>query len=150
MGILSLFAAPFDAIINSVGDAIDKNVTSDEEKLQLRNELVKIQASAELEAKKLEAQYDTEITSRHTADMQSDDKWSKRIRPMSLAFLLLVVSVLAFSDGNLSWNEHSFTVDAEYIDLFKTLLLTSFSFYFGGRSMEKIYKMKNNPKKDDK
>jgi len=146
MGILSLFAAPFDAIINSVGDAIDKNVTSDEEKLILRNELVKIQASSALELKKLEAQADKELTTRHAADMQSDDIWSKRIRPMSLAFLLLVVSVLSVTDGNLSWNEHEFTIGAGYIDLFQTLLLTSFSFYFGGRSMEKIYKIKNAQK----
>ncbi len=149
MGILSMFAAPFDSIINSIGDALDKNLTSDEEKMILRNELVKIQKSAELEIKKLEGQYESELTSRHAADMKSDDIWSKRIRPMSLAFLLLVVSLLAVADGNFSWNEHEFAIGSGYIDLFQTLLLTSFSFYFGGRSMEKIAKIKNvAPKKE--
>ena len=38
-GIVNLFGGGF---VKEVGDAIDKNITSDEEKLQLRNDLAKI------------------------------------------------------------------------------------------------------------
>lgn len=41
-----IFSSSASAIVDSVGTDIDKLVTSDEEKLQLKNELVKIQLEA--------------------------------------------------------------------------------------------------------
>ena len=46
----NMFTASASAIVDSVGNAIDKLVTSDAEKLQLKNELVKIQLEATLKA----------------------------------------------------------------------------------------------------
>jgi hypothetical protein len=137
-----LFTSSIGTVVEKLGDAIDKNVTNDEERLTLANELVKIQAQAELASKELDLRYEAEITSRHTSDMTSDDVWSKRIRPLSLAFLLGVVSLLAVTDGNLVWGEYTFEIQQPYVDLFRALLMTAFAFYFGGRSLEKITKMK--------
>ena len=86
----------------------------------------------------MELKYEEEITARHTSDMTSDDKWSKRIRPFSMAYLLGVVSILAVTDGNITWGEYQFIINPEYVELFKALLMTAFAFYFGGRSLEKI------------
>jgi len=133
-----LFSSSVGAVVDSIGNAIDKNVTNAEEKLVLRNALVKIQADAKAKEDEIDVKMEKEITSRHQADMQSDSKLSKNIRPASLIFLLAVVSVLSVTDGNVG----EFTVGTSYIELFNTLLLVAFAFYFGGRSMEKIRKMK--------
>ena len=45
-----IFSSSASAIVDSVGNAIDKLVTSEEEKLQLKNEFVKIQLDAALKA----------------------------------------------------------------------------------------------------
>lgn len=147
MNIFKLFTGSLDKIIDSVGRAADNVFTSDEERLAFEAKMLEIKASADLQAKELELQYEKELSSRHSTDMQSDDMWSKRIRPVSLAFLLAVVSVLAVTDGNLSWDEHTFTIGVHYIELFEALLMTAFGFYFGGRTIEKIMKIrqgKNN------
>ena len=138
----NLFSSSVGTVVEKLGEAIDKNVTNDEERLVLANELVKIHANASLESEKLSLEYDKEISARHAADMTSDDVWSKRIRPLSLAYLIVVISVLALTDGNIQWGEYTFEVKESYVSLFQTLLMTAFAFYFGGRSLEKITKMK--------
>jgi len=64
--------------------------------------------------------------------MQSDSRLSKRIRPLSLIYLVIVVSVLAITDGNIHYGEYHFTVGKEYIELFQYLLLMVFAFIWGG------------------
>ena len=139
MNLLKLFAAPFNKIIDSVGKAIDDNVTNDEERLLLRNELVKITAMAESDKRKFEADYEKELSNRHALDMKSDSWLSKNIRPMTLIFLLGVVSMLSVTDGNIM----GFVVKEAYVSLYESLLMTAFGFYFSMRSVEKIMKMKN-------
>ena len=138
----SLISGGVDKVVDSVGTAIDKLVTSDEEKLQLHNELAKIKLEAELNAQKLELEADAkvedEVTKRWQADQGSDDPFAKRVRPFSLVYLLLVVSSLAFLDGNFL----AFAVKESYIDLFQTLLMLVFGAYFGGRTLEKIQNRK--------
>jgi hypothetical protein len=144
--IKDLFTSSVGTLVKELGDAIDKNVTNDEERLALSNALAEIQAKTLLASKELDLKYESEITARHTSDMTSDDVWSKRIRPLSLAFLLAVVSILAVTDGNLEWGQYTFEIQQSYVDLFRALLMTAFAFYFGGRSLEKITKMKTTQK----
>jgi hypothetical protein len=68
-----------------------------------------------------------ELTKRLEADMKSDSWLSKNIRPLSLAFLLVLYSVQCF------YNHPSIEVTQE-------LLKTVFSFYFLGRTGEKLFK----------
>ena len=127
-----------DKIVDSVGAAIDRNVTTDHERLKIQNELTQLKLNAQANAAKLEAELETKmeesITSRWQADMSSDEPVAKRVRPYSLIYLLVVVSLLSFTDGNLG----TFAVKEVYIDLFQALLLLVFGAYFGGRSLEKI------------
>ena len=49
----NLFSAGASSLVNAVGDAIDKNVTSDEERKELENEIEKAKLNYEVEMKSL-------------------------------------------------------------------------------------------------
>ena len=134
----TLISGGVDKLVAATGEAIDRVVTSDEERLKLQNELVQIKLAAELDAQKMEleadAKVEAEVSARWTSDMASDDKWAKRVRPFSLVFLMLSVTVFALLDGNFL----EFAIKPAYIDLFQALLMLVFGAYFGSRGLEKI------------
>ena len=78
-----------------------------------------------------------ETSNRWKYDMQSDSRLAKNIRPLVIAYLTIVVSLLAFLDSAFP----QFTVKAQWITLFTTLLATVYVAYFGGRSYEKTKKL---------
>ena len=129
MGLLNkLFQSGAKDLVDSVGNAIDKIHTSSEEK-----ELVK----AEIKKKILEYDYNIqkEVTKRWEAEMQGN--WlTKSIRPLSLAFLLLVLTLFTIVDFSFVELE----IKDSWVDLWQLLALTAFGAYFGGRSYEKIKK----------
>ena len=127
-----IFTGSVDKIVDSVGNAIDKLVTSDEEKLILKNELAKIQLEAKAKSGELELEFDKQITQRHSSDMQSDSWLSKNIRPMTLIFILVMYSLLSISSG------FDFKVTESYITLLGQWGMLIMSFYFGSRGLEKI------------
>ncbi len=53
----NIFSSGVSGVIDSVGTAIDKLVTSDEEKMQLKNELIKIELEAKNKADELNFKY---------------------------------------------------------------------------------------------
>lgn len=108
---------------------VDEVITSQEEKMQLKNELQKI-------INDHEALVEQEITKRWEADMKSDSWLSKNIRPLTLAFLVVSSVLLIFIDAGVI----SFVVDQEWKDLLKMVLMTTIGAYFGGRSYEKVKK----------
>ncbi len=114
-------------LVKGVGNIIDKTVTSAEERCQLKN--VFTQYLTDYHAK-----LEGELSARHIADMNSDSWLSKNIRPATLIFLIGVVSFMAFFDGNIG----EFSINPEYIGLYKSLLMVAFAFYFGSRGMEKV------------
>ena len=121
-----LFSSGAKELVDSVGNAIDKIHTSAEEK-----ELVK----AELEKHILnyEEKIQQEVTKRWEADMQGN--WlSKSVRPISLLFLLFVLTVFTLVDFSFIDLE----IKDSWIDLWQLLAITAFGAYFGGRSYEKI------------
>ncbi len=108
---------------------VDEVITSQEEKMQLKNELQKI-------INDHEALVEQEITKRWEADMKSDSWLSKNIRPLTLAFLVVSSVLLIFIDAGVI----TFVVDQEWKDLLKMVLMTTIGAYFGGRSYEKVKK----------
>jgi len=133
MGWISeIFTSSVGAVVEKAGEAIDRLVTSDAEKLELKNELVKIELDAKEKAGNLELQFDKEITSRHQADMNSDSWLSKNIRPLTLIFILVMYSLLSISSG------FDFIVTESYVELLGNWGMLIMSFYFGGRTLEKI------------
>tara|TARA_R100001463_G_scaffold45900_3_gene94423 strand:+ start:3524 stop:3991 length:468 start_codon:yes stop_codon:yes gene_type:complete len=123
-----IFSSGAKDLVDSVGSAIDKIHTSAEEK-----ELIK----SEIKKKILDYDYNIqkEVTKRWEADMQGN--WlTKSIRPLSLAFMLIVLTVFTLVDfGYVDLN-----IKDSWIDLWQLLAITAFGAYFGGRSYEKIKK----------
>lgn len=130
--ITDMFSSSVGAIVDSVGSAIDKLVTSDAEKLALKNELIKIQTDAKLKEQEIDMQYAMEATKRQSNDMQSDSWLSKNIRPMTLIFILVMYSLLSISSG------FEFEVTESYVSLLGEWGMLIMSFYFSGRTIEKV------------
>ena len=74
-----------------------------------------------------------EVSKRWSADMSSDSWLSKNVRPMMLIFLTISTWLLILMDSlNIE-----FGVGVEWIDLLKSLLITTYVAYFGSRGIEK-------------
>jgi hypothetical protein len=123
-----IFSSGAKDLVDSVGNAIDKIHTSAEEKELVKAEINKI-------VLEYEQKMQVEVTKRWEADMNGN--WLTRsIRPLSLAFLLLVLTVFTLVDfGYVDMN-----IKDSWIDLWQILAITCFGAYFGGRSYEKIKK----------
>lgn len=130
--ISELFSSSVSSVVDSVGTAIDKLVTSDAERLQLRNELERIKIEAQNQKDSIDLKYEEEITKRHQSDMTSDSWLSKNIRPLTLIFILIMYSLLSISSG------FDFEVTESYVQLLGQWGMLIMSFYFGGRTIEKI------------
>lgn len=123
-----IFSSGAKDLVDSVGNAIDKIHTSAEEKELVKAEINKI-------VLEYEQKMQVEVTKRWEADMNGN--WLTRsIRPLSLAFLLLVLTIFTLVD--LSYVD--ITLKDSWIDLWQLLAITAFGAYFGGRSYEKIKK----------
>ena len=83
-----------------------------------------------------------ELTKRHEADMASDSWLSKNIRPATLVFILFVYSTFAMMSA---WD---IEVNNNYVELLGQWGMLIMSFYFGGRTLEKIMDMKAKEKKN--
>lgn len=133
MSILSdIFTGSVDKIVDSVGNAIDNLVTSDEEKMALKNELAKIQIEAQNKKDELDLKYEEQLTQRQSNDMTSDSWLSKNIRPLTLIFILVMYSLLSISSG------FNFEVTESYVKLLGEWGMLIMSFYFGSRGIEKV------------
>jgi len=103
-------------------DAVAKAIASDPQAAQKLAEM-------ELEYYKIEQ---NNLTDRLKADMASDSWLSKNIRPATLIFLLLAYSGFAVA-SIFGWETRG-----AYVELLGQWGMLVMSFYFGGRTMEKI------------
>jgi len=81
-----------------------------------------------------EIAYQNNVTERWKADMESDVKIAKVIRPSMLIALVVVFIVVMFLD---SFDNQPFNVKDSYVSLLEVLMLTVFGAYFAGRTVEK-------------
>ena len=127
------------AAIMSIGEKVlDKVLPDPEAKAKAMAELKRVEQEgrlAELNADNIEAQ---ELTKRLEADMKSDSWLSKNIRPMTLIFILLIYTIFGFMSA---WD---LEVNGPYVELLGQWGMLIMSFYFGGRTIEKIMKMKGD------
>ena len=89
---------------------------------------------------KLDIQEMKSISSRWKSDMTSDSFASKNIRPYTLAFLTISLTLFIILDSS----GDSFKVDEAWINLLKNLLITVYLAYFGSRGVEKFNKISKN------
>jgi hypothetical protein len=92
------------------------------------------EAKAMIEA---EVQFQNNVSERWKADMNSDIKLAKYIRPVTLIALMSMFMVTMVLD---SLDYLPFNVKESYVSLLEILMLTSFGAYFAGRTIEKSKK----------
>ena len=90
-----------------------------------------VEAKAVLDA---EVQFQNNVTERWKADMGSDVKLAKLIRPVTLIALMSMFMVTMVLD---SLDNLPFNVKDSYVSLLEILMLTAFGAYFAGRTIEK-------------
>ena len=92
------------------------------------------EAKAMLDA---EVQFQNNVTERWKADMGSDVKLAKLIRPVTLICLMVMFMATMIADSMDAW---PFNVKDSYVSLLEILMLTAFGAYFAGRTIEKSRK----------
>jgi hypothetical protein len=125
------------AAIMAIGEKVlDKVLPDPEARAKAQAELIKVQQEgrlAELTADNVEAQ---ELTKRLQADMGSDSWLSKNIRPMTLIYILTAYLALAVMDAS------GLDISDNFVSLLGQWGMLVMSFYFGGRTLEKVMDMK--------
>jgi hypothetical protein len=125
------------AAIMSIGEKVlDRVLPNPETKAQALAELTKIQQEgklAELNADNIENQ---ELTKRLEADMKSDSWLSKNIRPLTMVYILTAYLFLALLDA------FGLDISDNFVSLLGQWGMLVMSFYFGGRTLEKVMNMK--------
>jgi hypothetical protein len=129
-----------DAILNIGGKLIDKLIPDPEAKAKAQLELTKMAQDGELakmanESKLYELEQNN-LTQRMQADMASDSWLSKNIRPMTLIYILVAYLILAILDAA------ALDIADAFVELLGQWGMLVMSFYFGGRTLEKIMDMK--------
>ena len=118
---------PESGVLGVVKNLVDKEPdVSMEDKLEFE----KLKQQQEVEAQK-------QVTERWKADMGSDVKLAKLIRPVTLICLMVMFMLTMVADSMDNW---PFNVKDSYVDLLQILMLTAFGAYFAGRTMEKAKK----------
>ena len=84
-----------------------------------------------------EVRFQENVTDRWKADMGSDVKLAKLIRPVTLIALMTMFMLTMVAD---SVDGLPFNVKDAYVDLLQILMLTAFGAYFAGRTIEKAKK----------
>ena len=84
-----------------------------------------------------EVQFQNNVSERWKADMSSDVKLAKLIRPVTLIALMVMFMATMDADSMDGW---PFNVKDSYVSLLEILMLTSFGAYFAGRTIEKAKK----------
>jgi hypothetical protein len=129
-----------DALLNVGGKLIDKLIPDPEAKARAQLELTKMAQDGELmkmanDTKLFETEQNN-LTQRMQADMSSDSWLSKNIRPLTLLYILIAYLALALIDAS-AWD-----IADSFVELLGQWGMLVMSFYFGGRTLEKIMDMK--------
>ena len=114
-------------LLGKADKIIDEVITSQEEKMQLKNELQKI-------IQEQEALIEQEVTKRWESDNLQSSWLPRNIRPLVLAWLVVSTTLLIFIDAGAI----DFVVDDEWKSTITAILTITIGAYFGSRGLEKI------------
>ena len=124
---------------------LDKFFPDPEQKAKAQLELMQMQQNGELAKMQADMQEQGELTKRQQNDMASDSWLSKNIRPMTLIAILCGYFVFAMLSA------FDIETNSKYVELLGQWGMLIMSFYFGGRTLEKIIDMRSKtPDKSDK
>ena len=125
-----------DDIISVGMKLVDKLIPDPAQKAQAQLELAKLAQEGKLADIQADINEAQELTKRQQADMASDSWLAKNIRPMTLIAIITGYFIFAFMSAfDMDTNER-------YVELLGQWGMLIMSFYFGGRTLEKIMDMK--------
>jgi uncharacterized membrane protein (DUF106 family) len=127
---------PLAAILSIGEKVLDKFVPDPEAKAKAQANLMEMAQRGELAQLQADTNEQDNLTKRAEADMHSDSWLSKNIRPMTLIFILTVYTVFAMMSA------FGHNANEEYVTLLGQWGMLIMSFYFGGRTLEKILAMR--------
>ena len=132
---------PLAAVLDIGGKILDKVFPDPAQAEQAKLKLLEMQQNGELARMNADVAEAHELTERLKADMASDSWLSKNIRPMTLIAILAGYFIFAFMSA------FGKNANESYVQLLGQWGMLIMSFYFGGRTLEKIMDMKQ--KKDE-
>ena len=127
---------PIAALLSIGEKVLDKVLPDPEARAKAQAMLIEMQQKGELAKLQADMNEQDNLTKRAEADMKSDSWLSKNIRPMTLIFILLTYTVFGMMSA---WE---IEVNNNYVELLGQWGMLIMSFYFGGRTLEKILAMK--------
>jgi uncharacterized membrane protein (DUF106 family) len=131
---------PIAALLSIGEKVLDKVLPDPEARAKAQAMLLEMQQKGELAQLQADMNEQDNLTKRAEADMKSDSWLSKNIRPMTLIYILTAYLALAVMDA----------LGLDISDTFVSLLgqwgMLVMSFYFGGRTLEKVMDMKAKQK----
>lgn len=133
---------PLPALLTVGAKLIDKFFPDAQAAEQAKLKLLEMQQTGELAQLNADVTESQELTKRLQADMGSDSWLSKNIRPMTLVFILITYTVFGLMSA---WD---IEVNSNYVELLGQWGMLIMSFYFGGRTLEKIIDMKSKREKN--
>jgi hypothetical protein len=131
---------PILDILNIGGKIIDKIFPDANAAEAAKLKLLELQQSGELAKMQADMQEQGELTKRQENDMKSDSWLSKNIRPMTLIAILSGYFTFAMMSA------FDMETNKAYVELLGQWGMLIMSFYFGGRTLEKIIDMKTKEK----
>jgi hypothetical protein len=129
-----------DEVVKIGLNIIDKVIPDPNQKAAAQLALEQLAQQGELAKLQADINEQQELTKRLQADMMSDSWLSKNIRPMTLVFILVTYTTFGMMSA---WD---IEVNNNYVELLGQWGMLIMSFYFGGRTLEKIMDMKKNAK----
>ena len=127
---------PLASLLDIGGKLIDKLIPDPEAKAKAQLDLAKLAQDGELAQIQADTAEQVELTKRVQADMASDSWLSKNIRPMTLIAILSGYFIFA------GLTAAGIQVNEAYVKLLGEWGMLIMSFYFGGRTLEKIIDMR--------
>ena len=128
-----IFGGAGSVVIDKLAGVADKFIRTNDEKAAFEKEMTEILIEAEAAIQK-------NVTERWKADLEHGNWLTRSVRPLVLIFLIVATVLMVFIDsGSLQ-----FEVEEKWTDLLQLVLMTTIGAYFGGRSVEKFNKNKNN------
>lgn len=133
---------PISTVLNVGMKLLDKFFPDPADKAKAQLELLQMQQNGELAQINADVAEQQELTERQQADMISDSWLSKNIRPMTLIAILAGYFVFALMSA------FGMDTNTKYVELLGQWGMLIMSFYFGGRTLEKIMDMKAKSKNE--
>lgn len=130
-----------DALLGFGGKLLDKFFPDPVQKAEAQAKLFELAQSGELAKMANDTDlYKTEqnnLTERLKADTSTDSWLPKNIRPLTLVYILVAYLLLAILDAG------TLDIADSFVELLGQWGMLVMSFYFGGRTLEKIMELKN-------